>query len=229
MKERIDKEMKTAQKEIARQIIKVGNLLYSKGFVAANDGNISVKLSDNAFMVTPTGVSKGEMPESDMLIIDRAGKVVEGTKKPTSEIKMHLSVYEKRKDINAVVHAHPPYATAFAISHARFDKTALPEVIFSLGKIAFTRYATPSSADLPVAVSEVIGGADAIILTNHGALTCGTDIMAAYYKMETLEHFSHITFLSRCLGGEKELPKEEIAKLFEIREKIYGQSNEIFK
>ena len=216
-------------KNIAKDIIKIGELMYRKNFVAANDGNISARVGDGTFIMTPSGVSKGEMREDDLLTVDAFGKVLRGTKKLTSEYKMHLAVYETRPDINAVVHAHPPYSTAFAISNARFDKTALPEVIFSLGKIAFTRYATPSSADLPIAVREVVGGTDAIILTNHGALTCGADIMSAYYKMETLEHFAHITFIARLMGGEKELAPQQIERLFEIRQNVYGQSNDIFK
>ena len=214
---------------IAKDIIKIGELMYRKGFVAANDGNISARTGDGAFIMTPSGVSKGEMREDDLLVVDGAGKVLRGSKKLTSEYKMHLAVYEARPDINAVVHAHPPYSTAFAISGQSLDKIALPEVVFSLGKVMFTEYATPSTPELPAAVRKVIGQSDALILRNHGALTAGRDVLSAYYKMETLEHFARITFLARMLGGERELSKKQIETLFDIRENVYGQSNDIFK
>ena len=204
-------------------MVEIGKRMYAKGFVASNDGNISARINDHEILVTPTGVSKGYMSTSDMLKVDMDGNVISGTKKPTSEMKMHLEAYRLRPDVMGVVHAHPPVATAFAVAGKVCDKIALPEVIFSLGFISLAEYGTPSTEEIPRSIAKHIGHSDAILLANHGALTVGTSLFDAYYKMETVEHFATITMYARLLGGEKELSAEQVKHLFQIRETVYGK------
>ena len=209
--------------KLRQDMVEVGKRMYDKSFVASNDGNISVRISEKEILITPTGVSKGYMRTSDMLKVDMTGRVITGSMKPTSEMKMHLAVYEKRRDVAAIVHAHPPFATAFAVAGIICDKIALPEVIFSLGLISLAEYGTPTTDELPGSIKRHLDNSDAILLSNHGALTVGKDLFDAYYKMETLEHFSRITLYARLLGGEKALAKEQIKDLFDIRENVYGK------
>lgn len=204
-------------------IVEVGKRLYQKGFVASNDGNISIRLDNNSILITPTGVSKGYMTEEDLIIVDMHGNVISGCRKPTSELKMHLAVYRQRSDIFGICHAHPPIATAFAVAHLVSDRISLPEMVFALGKISLTDYATPTTDEVPESISKVIHNSEAILLANHGALTLGSDVMDAYYKMETLEHFSKITFFTRLLGGEKYLTDEQVKSLLRVRHEIYGK------
>lgn len=206
-------------------MIEVGKRLYQKCLVASNDGNISTRISENEILITPTGVCKGDMSPDQILKVDMEGKVISGFMKPTSEMKMHLAVYRKRNDVKAVVHAHPPKATAFAVAGKGLDKITLPEVVFSLGKISFAEYGTPTTEQIPIAVEKHIGTSDALLLANHGALTVGSDVFDAYYKMETLEHFASISLYAKLLGGERVLSKEQAEELFRVRTEVYGKSN----
>ena len=205
-------------------MIEVGKRLYQKGLVASNDGNISVRISENEILITPTGVCKGDMSPDQILKVDFSGNLISGFLKPTSEMKMHLSVYRHRSDVRAVVHAHPPKATAFAVAGKELDRITLPEVVFSLGSIALSEYGTPSTDQIPRAVEKCIGTSDALLLANHGALTVGSTVMDAYYKMETLEHFASISIYARLLGGERVLNKEQTEELFRVRTEVYGKA-----
>ncbi len=205
-------------------IIEIGKRMYERGFVASNDGNLSVRLSENEIMITPSGVSKGFMSPSDMLILDMDGKVLSGNLKPSSELKMHLMAYKCRPDISGVCHAHPQKATAFAVARKICDKISLPEVIFSIGKVALTEYATPSTNEVPESIKDVIKTSDAILLSNHGALTVGENLYDAYYKMETLEHFAGIILYAQLLGGEIGLESKQISDLIKVRQEVYGKS-----
>ena len=211
--------------ETRNDIVEVGRRMYAKGFVAANDGNISVRLSDDTVMITPSGVSKGCMNPEDMVITDMQGQVLKGAKKPSSEIKMHLEVYRNRPDVYAVCHAHPQKATAFAVARKVCDKVALPEVIFSIGSVALADYATPSTQQLPESIRDIVKTTDAILLANHGALTVGSDVFDAYYKMETLEHYAGIILYARVLGGEHGLTPEQISELFRVRRDVFGKND----
>ena len=206
-------------------ILEVGRRMYAKGFVASNDGNISVRVSENEILITSTGVSKGYMTASDLLKVDLDGNVKSGDKKPSSEMKMHLAVYRSRPDVFSVCHAHPQIATAFAVARKVCDKIALPEVIFSIGYVALADYATPTTQEVPDSIADVIKKADAVLLANHGALTVGSDVYDAYYKMETLEHFAGITMYARLLGGEVALSSEQVSDLVRIRKETYGKSD----
>lgn len=210
---------------VKHDIVEIGKRMYAKGFVASNDGNISVKISENELIITPTGVSKGYMTIDDLIKVDLDGKIISGDKKPSSEMKMHLAVYRNRPDVFSVCHAHPQVATAFAVARKVCEEIALPEVIFSIGHVALAEYATPTTEEVPDSITEIIKKADAVLLSNHGALTVGSDVFDAYYKMETLEHFAGITMYARLLGGEVGLDPQQVSELLKIRKEKYGKSD----
>ena len=205
---------------LKQDIVEVGKRMYTRGYVASNDGNISARLDDNKVLVTPTGISKGFMKPEDLVVINIEGKVLSGAKKPSSEILMHLQVYKDRPDVNSVCHAHPPYATGFAVAGIPLDKCVLPEVVITLGSIPLIEYGTPGTKELYRPVTEQIKDHDAFLLANHGALTVGNDVFNAYYKMETLEHFAQIAFIANQLGYTNTLSKEQVQKLKDQREKF---------
>ena len=206
---------------LKRQIVEVGRRMYDRGYVASNDGNISARVDNERVVITPTGVSKGFMSADDMVVVDMEGKVLNGDKKPSSELFMHLQVYKDRLDVNSVCHAHPPYATGFAVAGIPLDKCVLPEVIIALGNIPLIEYGTPGTEEFYKPVLKLLPDYDAFLLANHGALTVGKDVLNAYHKMETLEHFAHITFVAIQLGYINILNKEQVQKLTDLRAK-YG-------
>ena len=205
--------------EIKKQICEIGKRIYDRGMVAANDGNISVKLNDNEFLCTPTGVSKGFMTPDYICKVDRNGNVIEanGRFKPSSEIKMHMRVYQKRPDVGSVVHAHPSYATASAIAGIPLTAPIMPEAVIALGCVPIAKYGTPSTNEIPDAVEEYLPYYDAVLLENHGALSYSVDLLSAYHKMESLEFYAELLYKARQLGGPKELSKEQVERLYEIR------------
>ena len=208
--------------EIKKQICDIGKRIYDRNMVAANDGNISVKLNDNEFLCTPTGVSKGFMTPEYICKVDAKGNVLQanGNFRPSSEIKMHMRVYAKRPDVGAVVHAHPNFATAFAIAGIPLTQPIMPEAVIALGCVPIAEYGTPSTDEIPDAVEKYLPYYDAVLLENHGALTYSTDLLSAYMKMESVEFYAELLYKSRQLGGPKEFDKEQIAKLYEIRRKM---------
>lgn len=206
--------------ELKQDIVEVGRRIWLRGYVASNDGNISVRIGPDEFLCTPTGVSKGFMTPEMIIKVNGAGELLSGELKPSSEIKMHLVVYRDRPDVNAVVHAHPPISTAFAVAGIPLFKQILPEVIITLGEIPLAEYGTPSTDEIPQAIAKYLQDHDAFLLENHGALTLGSDVYNAYHKMETMEHFATISLAARQLGGERELPPERVAQLMEVRKKL---------
>ncbi|MCP4727942.1 MAG: class II aldolase/adducin family protein [bacterium] len=208
--------------QLRRQIIEAGKKLDEKGFVSSNDGNISAVIDDKTILATPTGFNKGVLKRDDLVIVDREGKKISGKYNPSSEILMHLGYYKKRPDVKAVVHAHPPYSTGFATAGLSLEKCVFPEVILTIGAIPLAQYGTPSTDELVDSISELVVECDAILLANHGAVTAGKDVMDAYWKMERVEHIAKISYIARTLGGEKVLPKTEVKKLVELREKMGG-------
>jgi L-fuculose-phosphate aldolase len=160
------------------------------------------------------------MSPEDMVVVDMKGKIVGGSKKPSSEMFMHLEIYKNRPDVDGVCHAHPPYATGFAVAGIPLDKCILPEVIIVLGGIPLVEYGTPGTAEFYTPVMELLPKHDAFLLANHGALTIGKDVFNAYYKMETLEHFAHIAFVAQQLGHMNVLNREQVQKLTDLREKF---------
>lgn len=205
--------------EIKKEICEIGKRIYNRGMVAANDGNISVKIGDNEFLCTPTGVSKGFMTPEYICKVDGNGKVLSANKgfKPSSEIKMHLRVYKERPDVRSVVHAHPMYATGFAIAGRPLTQPIMPEAVIALGCVPIAKYGTPSTDEIPDAVSEHLQYFDAVLLENHGALSYSDSLEAAYMKMESLEFYAHLLYIAEHLGGAQELSKEQVEKLYEIR------------
>ena len=198
-------------------IVEVGRRLYARGYTASNDGNISVRLDDRRLLMTPTSVCKGFMSPDMMCITDLEGRKLEGDRNPSSEMQMHLEVYRRRPDVEAVVHAHPPIATGFAVAGIPLDRAVLAEVVTTLGSVPIAEYATPSTKELPEAVRQYVQAHDGMLLANHGALTLGKDVYAAYYKMETIEHFAKISLVARLLGGERLLSREEVFRLQDLR------------
>lgn len=203
------------EKELKELICDVGRRIYTNGFVAANDGNITVKLNEKEYLTTPTGISKGYLTPEMIVKVDEAGNCIEGEYAPSSEVKVHLRVYACREDVGAVVHAHPPYATTFAVAHIPLDKYLLPEAVYGLGAVPAVPYAQPSTQELADGLIPYLKDYDAFLLENHGTVTVGTDLIKAYYKTETLEYNAKITYMTEMLGRAYELPKGEIDKLLE--------------
>ena len=208
--------------EIKKEICDIGKGIYNRGMVASNDGNISVKLNDHEFLCTPTGVSKGFMTPEFICKVNENGEVLQANKgfKPSSEIKMHMRVYKERPDVNSVVHAHPMYATAFAIAGIPLTQPIMPEAVIALGCVPIAEYGTPSTNEIPDAVSKYLQYFDAVLLENHGALTYSDTLLNAYHKMESVEFYAELLFLSRQLGGPKELSKAQVERLYEIGRKF---------
>ncbi len=207
--------------EIKKEICEIGRRIYMDGFVAANDGNISVKVDEDTYFATPTGVSKGYMTPEMICKVDGKGQLKEQNKwKPSSEFKMHLRVYQERKDVNAVVHAHPPIATSFAIAGIPLDKLIMPEAVIFLGAVPIAEYGTPSTMEIPDSLMPYLQDYDALLLANHGALSFGCDLNTAFFRMESTEFYAKLLFHARMLGGEKEIPCGQVKKLIDLRKQF---------
>ena len=208
--------------EIKKQICEIGKRIYNRGMVAANDGNISVKLNDHEFLCTPTGVSKGFMTPDMICKVDENGKVLEAHApyKPSSEIKMHMRVYQKRDDVKSVVHAHPMYATSFAIAGMALTQPIMPEAVIALGCVPLAKYGRPSTEEIPDSIEEYLPYFDAVLLAQHGALAWSDSLEAAYLKMESVEFYAQLLYQSKMLGGPKEFTPEQVEDLYEIRRKF---------
>ena len=211
--------------EIREQICDVCHKMWQLGWVAANDGNVSVKLEDGTFLATPTGIRKSFITPEKLVHIDENGEVLDGPEgaKPSSEIKMHLRCYKEREDVGAVVHAHPPTATRFAVAHLALDRYTMIETVIAIGSIPIAPYGTPSTYEVPDSIAPYLQEHDVILLENHGALTVGADLITAYYRMETLELYAKISLTAHLLGGEKEIERKNIDRLINMR-KDYGVS-----
>ena len=203
--------------QIKQEICEVGHRLYDHGFVAANDGNISVKLNDNEFYCTPTGVSKGSLTPDMIIKIDANGNKLQGTLNPSSEIKMHLRVFRERPDVNAVVHAHPPVATAFTVAGIPLDRYILPEAVLTIGDVPTCEYGTPSTMEIPDSLMPYIQEHDAFMLKNHGALTVGNTLTRAFFTMEEVEFNAKIMKYAMELGRIQEISEEKMYELMDLR------------
>jgi L-fuculose-phosphate aldolase len=197
--------------------------MYERSFVVASEGNLSVRLGADRILVTPAGACKGRMTPQDLLVTDLNGEVVCGTGRPSSEMEVHLLYYRSRSDVQAVCHAHPPTATAFAASGRPLEEAVLPEVVICLGKIPLAPYATPGTPELCARLAPLVSVHDAILLENHGVVTCGQDLGTAYSRMEMVEQFARILLASESLGGPRLLPRAEVQKLIASRSR-YGVS-----
>ncbi|MFA7228130.1 MAG: class II aldolase/adducin family protein [Melioribacteraceae bacterium] len=207
---------------LRKELIGICHKVYEKGFVSAYDGNLSARIDDTRILITPSGKSKGELIEDDLLEIDINGKLLHGTGKITTEVKIHLAAYQKREDVKAVVHCHPVYASAFSAVGEGLMRPVFPEVILSLGKVPLCRYGTPSTDQLPDSMLPYIDFAWAMLLENHGAVTFGKCIKGAYFRMEKLEWAAHTISVARTLGREKALTNQKLKELYSIAEEVYG-------
>ncbi|MCC6536920.1 MAG: class II aldolase/adducin family protein [Bryobacterales bacterium] len=213
--------MAKSERELREDIVRIGQLVYQKGWVASNDGNISIRLAPDRILCTPTGVSKGMMTVDDLIVVDPQGKKVEGARQATSEILMHLTIYSMRPDAVAVVHTHPPTATGFAAAGRALNQAILPEVVVNLGCIPLAAYGLPGTPALSDSIKPFVPKYDAILLANHGAVCYGADVWQAFFRMETLEHYARIALVAETLGGANLLPRGEVAKLIDARTR-YG-------
>ncbi len=215
----------TNQFQLRKDIVEIGRRVYQRGYVAANDGNISVRVDENRILITPTGVSKGFMTPEEIVLCDMAGKPLTRGPGPSSEIFMHLKVYEMRPEIHAIVHAHPVYATAFGVAGIPLTQALLPEVIITLGGIPLAEYGTPGTEELYRPLIKYLDTYDAFLLQNHGALAIGKDLLSAYFRMETLEHCAQITLVSKQLGNIHTLSPDDVEKLL-VQRKTAGLPGE---
>ena len=203
-----------------RQICEMGRRIYQLGFVAANDGNLSARIGDDRVLCTPTGVSKGFLTEEMLAICDMDGTQVSGSMKISSEIRMHLEAYRLRADVAAVVHAHPPTATGFAVAGLDLTECVLPEVVVLLGGVPLAPYGTPGGPDIFEPMRPLLEKYDAVLMANHGAVTLGKSVQEAHFKMETVEHFARIVLVSRQLGATNTLDSGQVGELIELRKRF---------
>jgi L-fuculose-phosphate aldolase len=222
------------ENEHRQEMVTVGQKMYQRGYVAATDGNISVRLDGGRVLITPSGICLGEMRPEDMVIVDGRGRPAgaaygsddasrrsdDAARQPSSELPMHLEVYGQRSDVGAVIHAHPPLATAFTVAGISLARCVIPEVVLTMGTIPTTRYATPSTEKGREAVRELIRTHDALILDRHGTLTVGQDLISAYQKLEKVEHAARVTLAARQLGNIQTLPPEEVKRLEAMRSQL---------
>ena len=213
--------MAKTEREHRDDICRIGQLVFQKGWVAGNDGNITVRLDMERILTTPTGVSKGMMHPDDVIVVDRKGEKIYGRGERTSEIAMHLTIYDLRPDVRAVLHAHPPVATGFATAGRSLSEALPPEVVVGLGCVPLAGYGLPGSAALTEPLLPLIPKYDAVLMANHGAVCFGADLYQAYFRMETVEHFARIALVAELLGGARKMPRAEVTKLLEARAR-YG-------
>jgi L-fuculose-phosphate aldolase len=207
--------------EAKKALVDIGRRIYEKGFVAANDGNISCKVGPNTIWITPTGVSKGFMTSDMMIKMDLDGKIIAEKLKPSSEFKMHLRVYKENPEVMAVTHAHPPIATSFAIAGISLDKAILPEAVVQLGSVPVAPYATPGSQGVPDSIAPYCKTYNGVLLANHGALSWGKDIYEAYYRMESIEYYASVLmYTGYIIGKQNELSPSQVEELLEIRSNL---------
>ena len=206
---------------IKEEMCDICHCMWQQGWVAANDGNVSALLEDGRVVCTPSGVSKREINPEMLLVVDREGRLLEGKGKVSTELPMHLRCYAERPDVRAVVHAHPPMSTTFAVADKPLDDYAMIESICVLGSVPVAPYAMPGTDEVPESIAPYLKNHDAILLRAHGSLTVGCNLKTAYYRMETLEHIAKVTLYSKLLGGAKDLPRDDIDRLIERRTSFY--------
>ncbi len=211
--------------KLREEIVRNAHRLHAAGFVAATDGNLSVRMDSRRILTTPTGMSKADLKPYDLVIVDYDGNTISGRRRPSSELAMHLLIYSMRDDVHAVVHGHPPTATGFAAAGLALNQPLVCEVVIGLGSIPLARYGTPGTPELTDALAPYIPDYDAILMANHGVVAYGEDVQHAYMKMETVEHFAKIVLVTHQLGRQHILGEPELAKLIEARRKYAGTTS----
>lgn len=209
--------------DIRRELVAVCHRLEEKGFVTAAEGNVTARMGNGNILCTRRGINKGRVTEDDLIEVTPHGELLTNRHQPSTELKMHLFIYDQRPDVKAVVHAHPVYATGFATARIPLTDCVLPEIVVGLGSIPLAEYATPSTDEVAVSLSLYIRGRDAVLLANHGVVTIGGDLWDAYWKMEQVERAAQVTFIAHLLGGEKPLTGKQIEKLRAAYTETYGK------
>lgn len=212
------------EKQHRRELCLVGRWMYEREYIVACEGNLSVRLCDGRILATPTCMNKGMLEPDDLVVVDSDGRHLEGARRASSEVLMHLLFYRMRPDVHSVCHAHPATATGFAAAGRALDQALLPEVVIGLGKVPLVRYATPGTPELSAAIEPYVEHYDALLLANHGAVTCGPDLLTAFYRMETVEHTARITLAAEKAGSPKLFSSREVAKLMAARARYGVQS-----
>ncbi|MGA7931081.1 MAG: class II aldolase/adducin family protein [Candidatus Sulfotelmatobacter sp.] len=212
----------TRERKYRREIVSFGRMLHQRGYVAATDGNLSVRLDEQRILVTPTAMSKGALLPADMVIVDPGGRQVAGRRHVSSEISMHLLIYKLRPDVCGIVHAHPCTATGFAAAGMALNQPLVCELVMGLGSIPLASYGTPGTSELCDSLEPLIPQYDAILMSNHGVVTYADTLHHAYMKMETVEHFAQIALVTHCLGRQQPLGQQDLEKLLLARSKYEG-------
>lgn len=210
-----------SEEEHRRDICTAGRWIYQHGYVASTDGNISLRLDPRRILTSPTAISKGMMECDDLVVTDLEGKKVAGRRNPSTELGMHLLIYRRRPDINAVCHAHPPVATGYAAAGVPLNKALLSEAVLALGCVPVARYGTPGTPELTEAIEPLVQQYDAILMANHGVVTYGQDLLTAFFRMETTEHYARVALVTELLGKQLLLSSEDVEKLLAARAR-YG-------
>lgn len=205
------------ESQYRNDIIEICKRVHRNGWVASNDGNISIKIGPDSVLCTPTGMSKGYLTTDQLVKVDMNGNKLEGELEASSEVKIHLDVYKNKPGINSAVHAHPPYSTAFAVAGLPLDQCIIPEIIVSLGSIPLTEYGTPSTQEIPNSIRKYLKDHNAFLMENHGAFTIGGDVYQAYYRMESMELFAKISLLAKTLGNVNNISEENVRKIIDMR------------
>jgi L-fuculose-phosphate aldolase len=203
------------ERELRQEMCRIGGLIYERGLISATDGNLSALLDEESILCTPSGLCKGMLEPSDLVVVDFDLNLIKGQRPPSSEIMMHVGAYRSRPDVRAVIHAHPPTALAFSIAgrSEALSGAFLPEVVYTLGAIPTARYATPGTPDVPASLEPYWSECDAIILDRHGSITVGETLWEAYLKLDKVEHAARVTFMAALLGEPRPLPAKEVERL----------------
>ena len=217
----MSKSVYMSEKKAKKAILDIGQRMYVRNFVAANDGNISIRTGENEVWATPTGVSKGFMKKKMLVKVDLEGNVLEGTKKPSSELKMHLRAYQENPELLSVCHAHPPICTCFAIAGIPLDVPVLAEAVITLGDVPVAAYAELGSKEVPEVIAPYCHTHNGVLLANHGAVTWAEDPYSAYYRLESMEYYANILMITgKILKEQNTLTEEQVERLLAMREKF---------
>ena len=209
-----------AEKKHREDIVRYGKCLYERGFIAATDGNLSVRLDEDRILITPTCLCKGAMEPEDLVVTDLDGHKLEGERNVSSEVAMHVLIYRMRTDVRGIVHAHPPTATGFAAAGVALDQPLISEVVLTIGPVPLAKYACPGTNGLSDSLRPFVPNHNAILMANHGVVTYGDDLDQAFMHMETVEHFAKIALVARTAGQPQAIPPEEVKQLEAIREQL---------
>jgi len=202
------------------RIVEICRRIHQRGWLASTDGNVSVRLGNDRILATPTGVHKGFLSADDLIVVDRGGRKLQGSRDPSSELRMHLAAYDERPDIHAVVHAHPTFCIVLSLARVSLAKCLLPEMVLTFGSIPTTAYTTPTTEEVPREIRKWVRTYDAIVLDRHGSLTIGSDLQDAYNKLERMEHVAEITYRARLLGPLEPLSCEQVVHLQDVAKQL---------